>query len=76
MNYRKIDKDKYYRAGVYRHFTQDCKCSVSMTARIDVTELVEWSRRNGTKFYINFLYVLLCDHPREQCMLSHVIRAC
>lgn len=58
MNYHKIEKDKYYRAGVYRHFTQDCKCSVSMTSRIDVTELVEWSRRNGTKFYINFLYVL------------------
>ena len=58
MNYRKIDKEKYYRAGVYRHFTEDCKCSVSMTARIDVTELVAYSQRTGTKFYINFLYIL------------------
>ncbi len=58
MNYRKIDKEKYYRAGVYRHFTEDCKCSVSMTARIDVTELVAYSLRTGTKFYINFLYLL------------------
>lgn len=58
MNYRKIDKEKYYRAGVYRHFTEDCKCSVSMTARIDVTELVAYSQRTGTKFYINFLYLL------------------
>ncbi len=58
MNYKIIDKEKYYRKGVYRHFTQDCKCSTSMTARIDVTELVKYSKERGTKFYINFLYIL------------------
>ena len=58
MNYRKIDKEKYYRRGVYRHFTEDCKCSVSMTARIDVTELVSWSKQRGSKFYVDFLYIL------------------
>ena len=58
MAYKVIDKEKYYRSGVYRHFTEDCKCSVSMTARIDVTELAAYSHRTGTKFYINFLYLL------------------
>ena len=58
MNYRVIDKDSYYRKGVFRHFSEDCKCSVSMTARIDVTALAEHSRRTGTKFYLNFLYLL------------------
>lgn len=58
MNYKIIDKEKYYRRGVFRHFTEDCKCSTSMTARLDVTELVNYSRRTGTKFYINFLYLL------------------
>ncbi|MCR4730190.1 MAG: chloramphenicol acetyltransferase [Saccharofermentans sp.] len=58
MNYRIIDKDTYYRKGVYRHFTEDCKCSVSMTARVDVTDLVKHSKDTGTKFYINFLYLL------------------
>ena len=57
-NYKVIDRDTYYRKGVYRHFTEDCKCSVSMTARIDVTDLVSFSKEAGTKFYINFLYVL------------------
>ena len=56
MNYKIIDKETYYRKGVYRHFTEDCKCSTSMTARIDVTELVEYSKKTGTKFYLNFLY--------------------
>ena len=58
MNYRVVDKEKYYRKGVYRHFTEDCKCSVSMTARIDVTDLAAFSKRTGTKFYLNFLYIL------------------
>ena len=58
MSYRVIDKETYYRSGVFRHFSEDCKCSVSMTARIDVTELIKHSEQSGTKFYINFLYIL------------------
>ena len=58
MNYKVIDLEKYYRKGVYRHFSEDCKCSVSMTARIDVTDLVTFSKKTDTKFYLNFLYLL------------------
>jgi chloramphenicol O-acetyltransferase type A len=58
MQYKVIDKEQYYRKGVYRHFTADCKCSVSMTARVDVTELVRSSRERGSKFYLDFLYLL------------------
>lgn len=58
MNYKVIDKEKYYRKGVYKYFSEDCKCSVSMTSRIDVTALKEYSKQTQTKFYINFLYVL------------------
>lgn len=58
MEKRKINLDEYYRKGVYRHFTQDCKCSVSMTARVDVTELYKTSKKTGTRFYLNFLYLL------------------
>ena len=55
---RTVDRESYYRKGVFRHFTEDCKCSVSMTARLDVTALRDFSVRTGTKFYLNFLYVL------------------
>ena len=58
MNYKVIDIEKYYRKGVFRHFSEDCKCSTSMTARIDVTDLVHYSQKEGTKFYINFLYIM------------------
>ncbi len=56
--YRIIDRENYYRKGVFRHFSEDCKCSTSMTARIDVTALKAYSGSSGTKFYINFLYIL------------------
>ena len=58
MAYKVIDRESYYRKGVFRHFSEDCKCSTSMTARIDVTNLVNYSKEAGTKFYINFLYIL------------------
>ncbi len=57
-SYRIIDMDSYYRKGVFRHFSEDCKCSTSMPARVDVTELEKFSKDTGTKFYINFLYIL------------------
>ena len=58
MNYRVVDLDSYYRKGVFRHFSEDCKCSTSLTARLDVTELAACSAAAGTKFYLNFLYIL------------------
>lgn len=58
MNYKKLDLNNYYREKVYRHFSRDCKCSISMTSRIDVTELYKYSKLTNTKFYINFLYLL------------------
>ena len=57
-NYKVIDKETYYRKGFFRHFSEDCKCSTSMTSKIDVTDLVDFSKRTNTKFYLNFLYIL------------------
>ena len=53
--YRVIDKNTYYRSGVFRHFSEDCKCSMSMTARLDVTALAAYSKASGTRFSLNFL---------------------
>lgn len=73
MGYRIIDRDSYYRKGVFRHFSEDCKCSVSMTARVDVTDLVSCSKKTGTKFYLNFLY-LLCRvlNSREDYRMGYL----
>ena len=73
MNYKVIDMDKYYRKGVFRHFSEDCKCSVSITSRIDVTELYSYSKKTNTKFYINFLYILSkVLNSREDYRMSYL----
>ena len=56
--WRVIDKNTYYRRGVFRHFSEDCKCSMSMTAHLDVSSLAAYSAASGTKFSLNFLYLL------------------
>ena len=71
MSYKIVDMETYYRRGVFRHFSQDCKCSVSITSRIDVTALRTFSKRTDTRFYINFLYVLSrALNAREDYRLS------
>ena len=76
MNYKIIDKEKYYRKGVFRHFSEDCKCSTSITSRIDVTELKEYSIRMGSKFYINFLYILAKVLNLRDERLRRIKQAC
>lgn len=73
MNYKIIDMNHYYRKGVFRHFSEDCKCSTSMTARINVSELYTYSKQTGTKFYINFLYLLAkVLNSREDYRMSYL----
>ena len=73
MSYRVVDRSKYYRAGVFRHFTEDCRCSVSMTARIDVTDLAAFSKREGTRFYTDFLHILAAVlNSREDYRLGYL----
>ena len=73
MNYKVIDRETYYRKGVFRHFTEDCKCSTSITSKIDVTKLVTHSKNTGTKFYINFLYILsMVMNSREDYRMGYL----
>ena len=58
MKAEKVDMDSYYRQGVFRHFSEDAKCSVSMTSRVDVTDFYAYSKKKGTSFYINFVYLI------------------
>ena len=58
MAYKVIDQNTYYRKDIFRHFSEDCKCSTSMAARMDVSALVRYSKKTGTRFYLNFLYLL------------------
>ena len=58
MDYKVVDMNSYYRKDIFRHFSDDCKCSFAVTARVDVTELKAFSKETNTSFYLNFLYIL------------------
>jgi len=58
MNIKYIDLDKYYRKDSFNRFTKEYHSSFAMTSRIDVTDLVNYSKKKGTKFYIDFLYLI------------------
>ncbi len=58
MDFKVIDINEYYRKDAFNQFSKNCKCSVSITSEIDVTKLVAYSKKKGTKFYINFLYLI------------------
>ena len=52
MNYKVIDKENYYRNGVFRHFSN--VRHIGFDSRMPK----EYSKKTGTGFYINFLYIL------------------
>jgi chloramphenicol O-acetyltransferase type A len=73
MDYKIVAVDEYYRSGVFRHFSEDCRCSVSITSRVDVTELADCSKHRNKKFYIDFLYILSKTmNAREDYRLSYL----
>lgn len=72
-SYKVLNLDNYYRKGVYRHFTEDCKCSVSITHKIDVAVLRDFSVRTKTKFNINFLWCLAkAVNSREDYRMAYL----
>jgi len=58
MNYKIINTEDYYRKDIFKHFTNDIACATSITNDLDVTALVEYSKKTNTKLYVNFLYCL------------------
>ena len=55
---RRIDPERWPRAAHYRHFTEDCPCSVSLADDIDVTELKNSCASSGGSFYLSVLWLV------------------
>lgn len=58
MNFRIIDMDKYERREHFEHYAYINNCSYSLTANIDVTQLVEKIKKDNLKFYPVFIYIV------------------
>ena len=51
MNYKIIDLEQFERKDLFKLYTTDLKIVMNITVDIDVTNLVEFVKNNGYKFY-------------------------
>ncbi len=51
MNYKVIDIENWERKDLYKLYTTELKISINLTVELDVTNLVEFAKNNGYKFY-------------------------
>lgn len=58
MNCSKINFDTWARRDVFRHFIQDIRCVVGVTAQVDVTKVLALCREKNRRFYPVFLYLV------------------
>lgn len=54
--YKKIDIEKWPRRAHYQYYREEILCGYSVTAKIDVTRLISFVRKQKKKFYGCFLY--------------------
>ncbi len=57
MKYTKLDLNTWVRRDIFNHFIQDVRCVISVTAELDVTDVIAFCRASGRRFYPTFLYL-------------------
>ncbi|MFB6496406.1 type A chloramphenicol O-acetyltransferase [Bacillus haynesii] len=58
MNFQTIDLDTWYRKTYFDHYMKDAKCSFSITANVNVTNLLAVLKKKKIKLYPAFIYIV------------------
>ena len=67
-----ININTWPRADAFQHFIQDVKCVISLTADVDVTELVSHCRQNKLRYFPCFMYaVVKAVNKRSQLRMGY-----
>nr|WP_317413563.1 CatA-like O-acetyltransferase [uncultured Solibaculum sp.] len=53
MNFQKLNLEIWERGPVFRHFIDDIRCVMSLTADIDITDFLKVIRQKGYKLPIH-----------------------
>lgn len=56
MKYQKISMEQWPRAVMFRHYINNLRCVISVTADVDVTDVLSFCKKSGQRFYPTFLY--------------------
>ena len=68
MEFRKLDMDTWKRGEIFRHFIDDVRCVIAVTAEVDVTALRALCRSRGLRFYPAYLYVISRAVNRQEAL--------
>lgn len=66
MKFQKLNMETWERADIFRHFIDDLRCVMSMTADIDVTALVQTAHERSLRFYPTMMWVVSTAVNRRQ----------
>lgn len=58
MKYQKINMAKWPRKEIYNHFIQDVRCVITITADIEVGNIVRFCKEKGYSFYPTFIFIV------------------
>ncbi|MGI6833678.1 MULTISPECIES: type A chloramphenicol O-acetyltransferase [Bacillus] len=58
MNFQTIDLDTWYRKSYFDHYMKEAKCSFSITANVNVTNLLAVLKKKKIKLYPVFIYIV------------------
>ena len=58
MNFQTIELDTWYRKSYFDHYMKETKCSFSITANVNVTNLLALLKKKKIKLYPAFIYIV------------------
>lgn len=58
MNYTIVDRKNWTRGKLFQHYMDNMRIVMSLTVDIDVTRLIEFSKRNHMQFYPSMIWVV------------------
>ncbi|MCY7771522.1 type A chloramphenicol O-acetyltransferase [Bacillus haynesii] len=58
MNFQTIELDTWYRKTYFDHYMKEAKCSFSITANVNVTNLLTVLKKKKIKLYPAFIYIV------------------
>lgn len=65
QQYTRIDQDQWNRGGLFQSYMDHMRIVMSLTVDIDVTDFLEFSKKQGLKFYPWMIWGCLknCQFP-------------
>lgn len=57
-NYTKVNLDEWNRGKLFKNYIDNMRIVMSLTADIDVTKLIEFTKNSGLKFYPSMIWIV------------------